>query len=58
MKVNNKGKCEVKYSFLKLLSQNFEVLTLRGDVSNPKIGQKGPNRYFMYYCQQNGENLK
>ena len=36
MKVNSKGKFEVKYSFLKSLSQNYEVLTLRGDVINPK----------------------
>ena len=50
MKDNCKGKFEVKYSFLKPLSQNFEVLTPHGDVINPKMGQKGPNWYFMNQC--------
>ena len=36
-------KFEVKCSFLKLLFQNFEVLTFRGDVINPNIGQKVNN---------------
>ena len=36
----SKGQLEVKYSFLKPLSQNFEVLTRRGDVINPKLVQK------------------
>ena len=40
MKVNSRGKFEVKYSFSKPLSQNCEVLTPRGDVINPKMGQK------------------
>ena len=40
MKANSKEKIEVKYSFLKPLSQNFEVLTLCGDVINPKMYQK------------------
>ena len=31
---------EVKYSFVKLLSQNFKVSTPRGDIINPKVGQK------------------
>ena len=39
MKVNSIGKFEVKYSFLKP-SQNFEVLTSRGDAINQKMGQK------------------
>ena len=42
MKVNSKGKLEVKYSFFEPLSQNFEVLTSRGDVINPKMSQKSP----------------
>ena len=40
MKVNSKGKFEVKYLFLKPLSQNFEVLTPHGDVIKPKMAQK------------------
>ena len=40
-KASSKGKSKVMYS--KPLSQNFEVLTSRGDVTNPKMGQKGPN---------------
>ena len=38
MKVNNKEKFEVKYSFLKPLSQNFEVLTSCGDIKKVQIG--------------------
>ena len=37
---NNKGTFEVKYSILKPLSPNLEVLTPHGDVINPKLGQK------------------
>ena len=48
MKANSKGKFEVKYSFLKPLSQNFEILTPRGDFIYPKMGLKGPNWNFMY----------
>ena len=48
IKVNSKGKFEVKYSFLKPLSQNFKVLAPLGDVANPKMGKKGRNWYFMY----------
>ena len=33
----------MKYSFLKPLSQNFEVSTPHGDVINPKMDQNGPN---------------
>ena len=40
MKVNSKGKLEVKYSFLKPLSQNFLVLTPRGESSNEKLVKK------------------
>ena len=43
MKVNSKGKLEVRISFLKAVYQNFEVLTplyLLGVVINPKMGQK------------------
>ena len=50
MKVNNKDKFEVKYSFLKPLSQNFEVLILRGDIINPKVGRKGPHCYCIFQC--------
>ena len=50
MKVNNKEKFEVQYFFLKPLSQNFKVLTHRGDFINSKMGQEGPNWYFMYQC--------
>ena len=52
MKFNSKGKLEVKYSFLKQLSRNFEILTPRCDSKisqklkmNPKMTQKGPNWY-------------
>ena len=48
MKVYSKKKFEVKLSFLKPLSQNFEALAPCGDAINPKMGQKGPNRHFMY----------
>ena len=48
MKANSKGKFEVKYLFLKPLSQNFEILTTYGDVINPEMGLKGPNWNFMY----------
>ena len=48
MKANSKGKFEVKYSFLKPLSQNFEILTPCGDFIYPKMGLKGPNWNFMY----------
>ena len=37
------GKFKVKNLFRKSLSQNFEVLTLGGDVINPKIDQNDPN---------------
>ena len=50
MRVNGKGKLEVRYSLLKPLSQNFEVLTSRVNVINPKMSQLGPNWYFMYQC--------
>ena len=43
MKVYNKEKFEVKQSFFKPLSENFEVLSPRGDVINLKMGQKGLN---------------
>ena len=49
MKVNSKEKSEVMHSFLKPLSQNFEVYTPRGDVINSNMGQKGPNWYFFMY---------
>ena len=45
MKVNSKGKFEMKYSFLKPVSQNLNFES-RGDVINPKMGQKGLNWYF------------
>ena len=45
MKANSKGKFVVKYSFLKPLSQNFEILTTPGDAISPKIVGKGPNWY-------------
>ena len=47
MKANSKWKFEAKCSFFKPLSQNFEVLTPRGDIINPKMGQKGLNWYFI-----------
>ena len=57
IKANSKGKFEVKHYFLKSLSQNFDffltflkVLTSHGDAINPKMAEKGPNRYFMYQC--------
>ena len=40
MKVNSKVKFEVTYSSLKLLSQNFEVLTPRGDVITQKLSKR------------------
>ena len=50
MKVKSRGKFELKYPFLKPISQTFEVLPPRGEAINPKMGQKGPNWYFMYQC--------
>ena len=46
MKVDSKGKIEVKYLFLKPLSQSFNVLTPRGDIINPKLGQKAQKLVF------------
>ena len=46
MKLINKGKTEVKFSVLKLLSQDFEVPTPRGDIINPKVGQKAQKLVF------------
>ena len=46
MKLINKGKIEVKFSVLKLLSQNFEVSTPRGDIINPEVGQKAQKLVF------------
>ena len=40
MKVNSKEKLGGKYLFSKPLSQNFEVLSPRGDVINPKFARK------------------
>ena len=48
MQVNSKVKSEVRFSFLKPLSQSSEVLTPPGDVISPKIDVKGPNWCFMY----------
>ena len=42
MKFNSKGESEVKYLFLKPLSQNFEVITPLVGAINPKMGQKVP----------------
>ena len=39
MKIKRKKYFEVNYYFMKLLSQNFEVFTQRGDVIS-KIGSK------------------
>ena len=36
-------KFEIKYSFSKLSSHNFSVLTPCGDVINPNMSSKGPN---------------
>ena len=46
MKLINKGKIEVKFSVLKLLSQNFEVSTPRGDIINTKVSQKAQKLVF------------
>ena len=40
MKVTSKGKFKMECSFMKRLSQNFEVLTLSEDVINPKWVKK------------------
>ena len=40
MKIKSKRYFEVNYSFMDLLFQNFEVLTQRGDVINPKLARK------------------
>ena len=40
MKINREEIFEVKYSFLKPMSQNFELLTPLGDVINKKTGSK------------------
>ena len=36
-KIKSKMYFEMNYSFMKLFSQNFEVLTQHGDVINPKL---------------------
>ena len=41
-----KAKNKERYSFSKSLSQNFEVLSPRGDAINPKMGQKDQNGSF------------
>ena len=50
MEVNSKGKIKVRFSFLKALSQNFEVLPPppQSDVINPKLDQTRPNWSFTY----------
>ena len=40
MKIESKRCFEVNYLFMKLFSQNFEVLTQRGDVINSKLAPK------------------
>ena len=40
MKIKSKKHFEVNYLFMKLFSQNFEVLTQHGDVINPKLARK------------------
>ena len=50
MKINSKGKFEMKYLFLKPLSQNVEILVLIDDAINAKMGLKGLDWYFMYHC--------
>ena len=42
-------------SFLKPLSQNFEVLTPRGDIINPKMDQNDPN---IVSCINVGRKMK
>ena len=43
MKFNSKGKLEVKYSFLKRLSRNFEILTPRCDSKMSKTKNEPKN---------------
>ena len=40
MKIKSKRYFEVNYLFMKPFTQNFEVLTQRGDVINPKLAPK------------------
>ena len=40
MNIKNKKYAEVKYPFIKLFSQYFEVLIQYGDVINPKLTRK------------------
>ena len=40
MKIKSKRYREVNYSFMKPFSQNFAVLSQRGDVINPKMARK------------------
>ena len=40
MKIKNKRYFDINYSFMKSFSQNFEVLTQRGDIINPKLARK------------------
>ena len=53
-----KEKLRGGFRFLKALSQNFEVLTPRGDIINPKMDQKGPDWYFMYQYWLKDKNKK
>ena len=48
MKIKSKKYFGVNCLFMKLFSQNFEVLAQRGGVINPKLAQKQPNLYLMY----------
>ena len=40
MKIKNNRYFKAKYSFMKLFSWNFKVLTQRGAVMNPKLARK------------------
>ena len=42
MKIKSKRYFEANYSFMKPLSQNFEVVSQYGDVINPKLARKWP----------------
>ena len=40
MKIKRRRYFKVNYAFMKTFSQNFEVLTQRGEVINPKLARK------------------
>ena len=56
MKIKSKKYFEVNYLFMKSFSQNFEDLTQRGDVINPKLTRKKVQTYIS--CTNSERKMK